>query len=379
LAHGRKHSTGRRAFDRPADITRVRATDLSGTSTIDIVAKPTAIDLFAGAGGATQGLRDAGFRVLSAVEIDDVAAATYRANHPRVRLITKDITEVDPDELRVELGLKRGELTLLKACPPCQGYSSIGKGDEDDPRNDLVREVWRFARAFRPRVVLLENVPGLGRDERLTGLVRQLRAVGYTAKTYVVDATTFGVPQRRRRLIVVAVLDARRAIPDSLADLLPGWIESRGSRTAGEALARAARADPAKDRLHRPRAPSEVVVRRLAALPIAGTRFDLPAEHQLGCHSRLDKRNATASYSRVLSGAPAPTMTTRCTTPACGQFVHPTEARALTLREAATIQTFPLTYRFVGGPGQVERQIGNAVPVRMARGLALCSLALIAV
>ncbi len=136
--------------------------------------KLTAIDLFAGAGGATQGLVDADFSVLAAVESDPVAARSYRSNHDDVHLVEGDICDTDPERLRLELGIARGRLTMLKACPPCQGYSSIGKGDPADARNDLVAEVWPFVRAFRPRVVLLENVPGLARDERLSRLSKDV-------------------------------------------------------------------------------------------------------------------------------------------------------------------------------------------------------------
>jgi DNA (cytosine-5)-methyltransferase 1 len=321
---------------------------------------------------------DAGYRVLAAVESDPVAALSYRANHEGVHLVEDDICHVDAEDLRSTLRLKREALTVLKACPPCQGYSSIGKGDRSDPRNELVGEVWKFVRAFRPRVVLLENVPGLARDQRLPRLVRQMRAVGYAVRTYTVDAAAFGVPQRRRRMILVAVRSASRGLPASLVDLLPRWFAQDGAKTAGEALAIAATVDSRHDLLHRARQSSDTVARRISAVPVGGTRFDLPEEHRLGCHVRLRRRDATASYSRIDPDALAPTMTTRCTTPACGQFIHPTAPRALTLREAATIQTFPLTYRFVGGPGQVERQIGNAVPVRMAHGLGLCVAALVA-
>lgn len=342
------------------------------------MSRATVIDLFAGAGGATQGLADAGYDIVGAVESDPIAADSYRANHPGVHLVEDDIRRVDPESLRVRLELRPGELTLLKACPPCQGYSSIGKADPTDLRNELVGEAWRFARVFRPRIVMLENVPGLARDRRLDQLVRQLRAIGYSVRRYLVDATEFGVPQRRRRLIVVAVWGATVTLPDSLTDLLPEGFADDAMQTAGAALELAARVDPAHDPLHRPRTSSPAVVARLAALPRGGSRFDLPDRHRLECHGKLERRDATASYGRVDPDAPAPTMTTRCTTPACGRFVHPTEPREITPREAATIQTFPLTYEFRGGRGQVERQIGNAVPVRMARGLGLCAAALLA-
>lgn len=341
------------------------------------MSKPTAIDLFAGAGGVTQGLRDAGFQVLAAVEADAVAAKSYRANHARVRLLIEDIRTTDAMALKKELGLRRGQLTLLKACPPCQSYSSLGKRDVNDDRNELVGEVWKFVRVLRPRVVMLENVGGLARDERLGKLVRQLRRAGYSVKTYLLNATLFGVPQRRRRLIVVAVRGGSATLPESLVDLLPAWFRRTGMQTAGEAFARTAGVDPKEDPLHRPRTTSKAVAARIKAIPVGGSRLDLPAKHQLRCHKNRSSE-ATASYGRVRNDEPAPTMTTRCTTAACGQFVHPTKPRALTLREAATIQTFPIAYRFSGGPAQVERQIGNALPVRMARGLGLCVQSLLA-
>ena len=341
------------------------------------MAIPKAIDLFSGAGGATLGVRNAGFKVVAAVEADPHAAATYRANHPDIRLLQEDIRSVDPEMLRKELKLPPGELTLLKACPPCQGYSSIGVRDADDTRNDLVAEVWRFTRVFKPRIVMIENVPGLASDYRLSRLVRQLRSVGYGVKEYVTNATLFGVPQRRRRLIVVAVRERTRDFPESLTDFLPTSFLDGALVTAGQALELANQVNPESDVLHRPRRTSTRVAQRLAAIPVRGSRFNLPESLQLPCHVKLTRREATSAYSRVQEEAPAPTMTTRCTTPACGQFVHPTKARALTLREAATIQTFPLTYRFCGGPGSIEKQIGNAVPVRMAHGLALSVLQMI--
>ena len=337
-----------------------------------------AIDLFAGAGGATQGLRDAGFEVVAAAENDPAAAESFAANHPDV-VMAGDVRDIEPGRLRRFLGLVVGELDLLKACPPCQGFSSLARGETDPLRNDLVIDVHRFVRDFRPRAVLLENVPGLARDHRLAVLLDAMQRMGYQHAQYKIDAQNLGVPQRRRRLIVVAIrgdLAAGDVLPAAIEDLLPAGFD-RMPRTAGEALAALAAVIEPGDPQDRHRNSNAAVRARIAAVPVGGTRFDLPPEHQLACHNRLQRRGkavrgqATSSYGRVRADAPAPTMTTRCTTPACGSFVHPTEHRGLTLREAAVLQTFPVDYAFSGGYESVERQIGNAVPVHMAYGLGL--------
>ncbi|NMM32901.1 MAG: DNA cytosine methyltransferase [Phycicoccus sp.] len=330
----------------------------------------TAIDLFAGAGGATQGLRDSGFRVLAAVENDRDAASTYRLNHPTVQLFEADIRSIKATRLREQLRLRPRELTLLKVCPPCQGFSSLaeGRAEVDNFRNDLVGHTIRFVRAFEPAAVLLENVPGLGRDVRSIRLQERLKALGYATRVYKVNALDFGVPQRRRRLIILALRGLRSSdrLPEQLREQgLDGPTSNPTVRTAFDCLAEAAtEGDP----LNVARSSTPTVKARIRAVPVGGTRFDLPPEHRLACHENLDLRgrNATASYGRLRLDEPAPTMTTRCTTPACGSFIHPTEHRGITLREAATLQTFPPTYRFSGAYGSVERQIGNAVPVLMA-------------
>lgn len=337
----------------------------------------SAVDLFAGAGGATRGLRDAGFAMLAAVENDLEAAETYRRNHPRVALFAEDIRAVEPQALLAGASLSSGELDLLKACPPCQGFSSLAKGLVDERRNDLVLDTFRFVEVLRPRIVLLENVPGLARDRRLPELHRRLVGSGYQLRTSILDAAAFGVPQRRKRFICFAV---RKDVPfvfdGNLTDLLPRSFRTV-PRTARHALVHLARHSRPDDPLNVHRKSSASVKARIAAVPVGGNRFDLPEEHQLDCHKRLASRNASSSYGRVKLDEPAPTMTTRCTTPACGTFIHPTENRGLTLREAATFQTFPINYKFYGHYGSIERQIGNAVPVRMAKGLGLIASAIL--
>lgn len=330
---------------------------------------PTAVDLFAGAGGATQGLSDAGFDVLGAVEFDAAAAESYRLNHPNVKLWEQDIRRVSATEVRSSLNIPRGSLTLLKACPPCQGFSSLAEGriESDDPRNDLVGHTGRFVRALRPRAVLLENVPGLSRDRRCSELLQSLKRLGYNARAYHVNAVEFGVPQKRKRLIILAMRGLRSVLPESLKTTDP-----ERPITVRQTFSDLADSILQDDPLNKVRVLPDRILRRVSAIPEGGNRFNLPDNLQLDCHKKLaeeGKSGASGSYGRLRWDEPAPTMTTRCTTPACGPFLHPREHRAITLREAAAIQTFPPNYQFFGTRGDVERQIGNAVPVRMAHGI----------
>lgn len=332
----------------------------------------SAADLFAGAGGSTQGLRQAGYDVLAAVEFDGACAKTYRANHADTRLYEEDIAGLTPRRLRRELGLKRGELRLLNACPPCQGFSTLGRGDEADERNDLVRTVLAFIEELEPQAFILENVPGLARDRRLKDLIEATRRRGYGVKAYKVNATEFGVSQNRRRLIVIGVMSLiENAMPEHPAELLPRSFR-REPLPIEEVFAEAGPIAGAGDPVHRARSSTKAVAERIRLIPVNGGRFDLPESHQLECHKSLgSKRSAAAPYGRMRLDEPAPTLTTRCTTPACGRFLHPTEHRGISLREAALIQTFPRRYSFHGTHQAVEGQIGNAVPVRMAEGLGL--------
>ncbi len=328
----------------------------------------TAIDLFAGAGGATQGLVDAGFSVLAAVENDPSAVASYILNHGQVKIEARDIAGVQVAALRRSLKIDRGQLTLLKSCPPCQGFSTLGARDPEDPRNDLVRETWRFVEEFEPRAVLVENVPGLRTDKRFSDLVTAAKDSGYWTISALVNAADFGVPQHRSRLIMLAIKEPTSTNWSTLTELLPSTFRTTPP-TAGAAiaLAEATSGDP----IHRARTPRPATLERIRAVPVGGSRVDLPKIHQLACHAKLGVSAATSSYGRIRADEISPTMTTRCTTPSCGRFIHPTEDRGLTLREAALLQTFPPDYKFSGGHDQIERQIGNAVPVRMAHALGL--------
>jgi DNA (cytosine-5)-methyltransferase 1 len=330
----------------------------------------TAVDLFSGAGGTTQGLREAGYEVVSAVEFDQDAAGSYRANHADTDLLARPIQHVQAPALARRLCEDGTAVDLVTACPPCQPFSTLGTGDTADPRNALVSSVQRFVTHLQPRAVVLENVPGVWREPRFVRLVDDLRE-RYDMREYVVQATDFGVPQRRRRMIVLGIdREFGTPSPADLVAALPDDFDAT-SRTAGEALALARDLTETVDPVHRARRPRAKTLQRMLAVKQGGGRRQLPEHLQLACHQKLDSQDATSIYGRIDPTKPSPTMTTRCTTPSCGRFVHPTENRGLTLREAALLQTFPVDYQFVGGHDSIERQIGNAVPPRLAEAIGL--------
>src|SRR6185369_7080182 len=171
--------------------------------------KPKAIDLFSGCGGLTLGLKQAGFRVIGAVECNELAVKTYKANHKNVRVWPRSIRKVSVAEVKRKLKLRPGQLDLLAGCPPCQGFSTITtlngkKRRSNDERNELIFEFMRFVRGLKPKAVMLENVPRLATNWRLKYVLAELRSLGYECTPGVLNAADYGVPQRRRRFILLA-------------------------------------------------------------------------------------------------------------------------------------------------------------------------------
>lgn len=335
----------------------------------------TAIDLFSGCGGLSQGLRDAGYRVLAAVEIDTKACETYRANHRDVELLAGDIRHISAAKLMRCTGLKRGELDLLAGCPPCQGFSTLrarnGQSAAADPRNDLVDEFARLAIALRPKMIMMENVPALARYEKFINFVERLSANGYQVISKVLDVSDFGVPQRRKRLILSAsrigqpLLAAEAAVRITVRDAI-GGLSPAG--TSGDAL----HDIPTKHRSARVQAMIEAIPKD------GGSRHSLPDPMKLACHVRTSGFNDV--YGRMKWEEVSPTITSGCSNPSKGRFIHPHEDRPITLREAAILQGFPPDYRFVVSHGKeaIALMIGNALPPKfiaehgraMAQGLA---------
>jgi DNA (cytosine-5)-methyltransferase 1 len=324
---------------------------------------PIAIDLFAGCGGLTLGLKQAGFEVLAAVEIDHNAATTYAANHPTVCLKEIDIRKVKPKALMLELGLQRGQLDLLAGCPPCQGFSSLrtrnGANRNRDVRNDLVRQMLRFARTFHPKTIMMENVPKLVRHKPFKLLLDGLKRLGYKVDFAIKDAARYGVPQRRKRLILLA----------SRCERIRFASEARTRVTVRDAIATLPSPQAGHDRLHSLGERRSTKVQRLIRdIPKdGGSRSDLPKSRQLECHKKSD--GFKDIYGRMAWDDVAPTITSGCFNPSKGRFLHPARNRVITMREAAVLQSFPRRYKFDVSMGKtsIALMIGNALPPEFIR------------
>lgn len=329
---------------------------------------PTSIDLFAGAGGLSSGLAAEGFEIAAAVEIDPVSAKTYRLNHPSTNVLVEDIRDLTGPYLLAQAGIDRGDLDLLTGCPPCQGFSTLRtkrkKRLANDPRNELIGEILRLVRSIRPRAVVVENVPGLATSNRFAEFRDGLHKSGYRSEYKILNASDFGVPQRRKRLVLIAF--RHREIPVNWSSYY------HEQMTVRDAIEHLAPAGSSGDELHdvsEKRTP--VMLKRIKATPKnGGSRHDLPPELQCACHLRGEGYSDV--YGRMSWDSVSPTITSGCSNPSKGRFLHPEEDRAITLREAALLQTFPSNYQFCldRGKEHVARQIGNAFPPELIRPIA---------
>ena len=244
--------------------------------------RPTAVDLFSGAGGLSHGLKNAGFLVVGAVEIDPSAARSYALNHPEVPLHARDISKITGPEILDRTSASESKLDLLAACPPCQGFSTIRTRNASrsarDERNALIHHVTRLARSLRPRAILLENVPSVQRSLHFKRFVADLVRAGFTCEWSVVDASDYGVPQRRKRLVFIAVRQGT----------CPEVNRARDALTVRDAIGSLAAPSRSRDKLHAYRVRmSDAVGERIRAIPVnGGSRSELPKRLQLACHQK---------------------------------------------------------------------------------------------
>lgn len=335
----------------------------------------TAIDLFSGAGGLTVGLKKAGFKVLLAVDNDATACATYEINHPKIDLIDADITKVDPKKVILDVGLKKGGLDLLAGCPPCQGFSTLRTRNKntsmEDHRNDLVFEFVKWVRVFLPKTIMMENVPALAKDARMIKVTNSLKRLGYhldDSSVTVVDAADYGVPQRRKRMLLLV----------SRMGSIKHPRKSKSRKTVKDAIGNMVQPRLSNDYLHKDRSQrSEKVKNIIRQIPKnGGSRQDLPKNMWLECHKRYPDGFKDV-YGRMAWNEVSPTITSGCTNPSKGRFLHPSQNRTITLREAAILQTFPKRYKFCDSRGRdrIALMIGNALPPELIRRHATAILA----
>jgi DNA (cytosine-5)-methyltransferase 1 len=341
---------------------------------------PKAIEVFSGCGGLSSGLELAGFRILSAVEIDSTASATYRLNHPNVDLINRDIRTVKASYFLKKHNLKRGELDLLAGCSPCQGFSKLRRdiNADNDPRNQLVFEYLRLVRGLLPKTIMMENVPGLINTERgqkiFEPVIKELGKLGYYVDYHIIDTANYGIPQFRKRFVLlgsryklhpITLPNKTHENPTKIkqGDNLKAWITVRDAFN-GLPILQNGEEYPNLS-LHRCSKNGSLNLQRIQAIPHnGGSRSSLPNELVLKCHRKYPNGYRDV-YGRMSLDRPSPTLTSGCTNITRGRFIHPEEDRGISLLEAALLQTFNPNYKFKGNFGQISLQIGNAVPVQL--------------
>jgi len=378
------------------------------------------IDLFAGAGGLSEGLAAAGFHGLFANEFIPSFAATYGRNHPSTEVNTSDIRSLDPHAIRKRLGIEREALDLLAGGPPCQGFSiNAPVRSVHDKRNHLFKDFLRFVDAFAPRAVLIENVPGLVSFEHgatLHAILDALAELGYGADVRILGAAYYGVPQMRWRTVIIglrgknlpssafpeptrhapirpnftAVFDGRSllkiptaetsapfvTVKEALDDLPPLSNGVQGERIKPYAHAptcdyqrRARVGSPGVINHEAPRL-SAINIRRLGHIAPGGNWTDIPDDLLPKGMRAARKSDHTKRYGRVHPDGLASTILTKCD-PHWGAYFHYSQDRSFTVREAARIQSFPDHFVFTGKQAQQFAQVGNAVPPLLAQAVGL--------
>ena len=330
-------------------------------------------DFFSGCGGTSAGLRDAGMEIAFGLDSDPDAAATFASNFPGARVFTRDVIGMRANSINKLVGTNRTAPILFCGCAPCQPFSQQnGSRRKKDARIPLLSHFGRFVKYHKPDFVLVENVPGLQKisikEGPLPSFLELLKALGYSVTMDTIDCCDYGVPQKRKRFVLLASLWGKPELPEKSHG--PGspnrtystvgeWISDLPPLAAGEVC------ESVKN--HRAANLSPKNLERIRATPINGGRQDWPASLRLKCH--IDHDGHTDVYGRLRSDMPASALTTRCISLSNGRFGHPTQARAISVREAAKLQTFDDNFEFHGSLNSMARQIGNAVPVLLAKRL----------
>lgn len=342
--------------------------------------KPRVIDLFAGVGGLSLGFEKKGFDVVLANEYDASIATSYIANHKNTKMIVGDITSLDLEDT---FGKLAGTIDVVIGGPPCQGFSQKGQRKTiHDERNFLFKYYVSVVELVNPKYFVMENVPNLLTAEG--GYFRHeieelFNKLGYSLEYGVLNASDYGVPQNRRRAVIIGKLNGdapKLPVPkrndvtiwDAISDLAylesgEGSEEQEYKYPAESDYEKMLRKDSSKLFNHIATKHSPLALERLALIPPNAGREVLPEEH-------LTKSIYSGTWTRMKKDEISVTITTRFDTPSSGKFTHPFLNRAITVREAARIQSFPDNFHFVGNKGSQMKQVGNAVPPLLAAAIA---------
>ncbi|EXG84526.1 DNA-methyltransferase Dcm [Clostridium sp. ASBs410] len=327
------------------------------------------IDCFCGAGGLSLGFEKAGFSVIYAFDMDEAAINTYNNKHNhKGHGYVRDIYNVSKKSIERDLGHEVGEVDVVIGGPPCQGFSVQRRGDDNDPRNNLVLEYIRMIIDIKPRFFVMENVGGLLSPRGLpylTQLTERLEEAGYTIQRQKLIASEFGVPQSRKRVFIVG----ERKIDGKPSFSFP-VPAGDPERTVCDAIADLMDKDENDVPNHKSDRLSPINLKRIQAIKEGEGRDSLPEELQLNCHKKNITHRHLDTYGRMAWNKPSPTITARFDSFSRGRFGHPVLDRTITLREGARLQTFPDDFEFLGTKVEVARQIGNAVPPLLAERVA---------
>jgi DNA (cytosine-5)-methyltransferase 1 len=334
------------------------------------VKKISCVDLFCGAGGLTHGFMLEGLTVAAGIDLDPACRFPYEANN-QARFVEKDIGKVTAAELKGLFG--DADITILAGCAPCQPFSTYAHRYElnsKDGKWGLLYEFARLVKGVRPDVITMENVPTVAKHEVFHDFVDTLKQLGYKVWFDVVDSSQYGVPQSRRRMVLLASKHGEIKMIEPTVKK-PKTVKQAIGRmralSAGEAAPR--------DKLHASSTLSDKNLKRIKVSKPGGTWRDWPKHLVADCHRAESGKTYPGVYGRMEWDKPAPTMTTQCYGFGNGRFGHPDQDRAISLREAAILQSFPRDYSFIQNNCEVRfrdlgRLIGNAVPVDLGRAIA---------
>ncbi|MFW6122259.1 MAG: DNA cytosine methyltransferase [Petrotogales bacterium] len=326
--------------------------------------KLIALDVFAGCGGLSLGIKKAGFRIGAAIEINPKASFVYGINHPGIPIL-QDIRDVSGSKLLSIMNITKISLDLFAGCPPCQGFSRLRTKNNHkrayDPRNGLIMEFLRLIIELKPKTILFENVPNISKHWRFEILRKNLLHQGYYIDYAIVDAADYGVPQRRKRLVLMASHIGPIKIPNV----------NYGKKCVRSVIGSLPEPTESNNQLHRllPKH-SPIVAARISEIPKnGGNRKDLGINNQLPCHRKENFNGFKDVYGRMKWDDVSPTLTRFCSNPSKGRFLHPDQDRAISPYEAALLQTFPHSYKFPVELGRTAicSMIGEAFPPRMAQ------------